>query len=239
MSLFILTKSLLCLAEADQKLMMAIIATHSITINFAAVAEHMGNVCTPRAVQERLKKIKKTGAGAGEVNSTPATPKGKRGKPTPTHIFDPRAKPTLGPKAKPNAKPERQKGKAIQPTKVEDSDAGTDLLTDLGSDFDNLTEIENGDDDENDATRTEDGKIKNGKAKPKATPKPKAPGKSEPKPAKASSASGATKSKKAASTTKANGNASPNKANQGTKRKREDGDEDKDDGVKSEEEEGS
>ena len=77
-----LTNSLLCLAEADQKLMMAIITTHAIAIDFAAVAKQMGNICTPRAVQERLKKVKKAGAGAGEVIYTPATPKGKRGKPT-------------------------------------------------------------------------------------------------------------------------------------------------------------
>lgn len=46
-------------AEADQKLLLAIITTHSIQVDFAGVANALGNVCTPRAVQERLKKLKK------------------------------------------------------------------------------------------------------------------------------------------------------------------------------------
>lgn len=63
---------------------MAIIATHAIQIDFAAVAARMGNICTPRAVQERLKKIKKAGAGVSELNFIPAAPRGKAGELNPT-----------------------------------------------------------------------------------------------------------------------------------------------------------
>ena len=67
-------------ADADQKLLMAIISAHAIHIDFDAVAEKMGNVCTARAVQERLKKIKKAGAeAAGGAKPTPAAAKPKKG----------------------------------------------------------------------------------------------------------------------------------------------------------------
>lgn len=243
LSLFKLTNSLPYLAEADQKLMMAIIATHAIQIDFVAVAERLGNVCTPRAVQERLKKIKKAGAGASEVNSTPATP-GKGGKLIKTSLLTPHADHNVGPKRKTKSKPERQNGKRTKRIKVEESEASTDMLTDIGSDLDDIADIKDEEEAEVDAPGTPGGKTKAGKPKPK--PKVQTKDKVKPESKAKKAASGATKSKK---TNNANGNASPVKASKGTKRKRDDEHEDEhenedeaedeaeDEDVKAEEEE--
>ncbi|KAK2830994.1 hypothetical protein FQN49_007109 [Arthroderma sp. PD_2] len=62
---------------ADAKLLFAILKTTQAKIDYAAVAEIIGNDCTPIAIQRRLAKIKSKAAattGSGG-NSSPATPK--------------------------------------------------------------------------------------------------------------------------------------------------------------------
>ena len=49
--------------EADQQLLLAILAAHEVKIDFEAVASRLGEHCTPRAVVERLKKLKKQAIG--------------------------------------------------------------------------------------------------------------------------------------------------------------------------------
>ncbi|MCJ1387206.1 hypothetical protein MMC18_000046 [Xylographa bjoerkii] len=57
-------------SNADAQLLLAIIAEQPVSLNFDSVASRMG--CTPRAIQERLKKLKKL--AAGPVEGTLATP---------------------------------------------------------------------------------------------------------------------------------------------------------------------
>ena len=45
--------------KADQQLLLAILAAHEVKIDFEAVASRLGERCTPRAVVERMKKLKK------------------------------------------------------------------------------------------------------------------------------------------------------------------------------------
>lgn len=45
--------------KADQQLLLAILGAHEVRIDFEAVASRLGEHCTPRAVVERLKKLKK------------------------------------------------------------------------------------------------------------------------------------------------------------------------------------
>lgn len=45
--------------EADQQLLLAILAAHEVKVDSEAVASRLGEHCTPRAVVERLKKLKK------------------------------------------------------------------------------------------------------------------------------------------------------------------------------------
>ncbi|MCJ1267101.1 hypothetical protein MMC22_006986 [Lobaria immixta] len=67
---------------ADQNLLLAILSEHSISVDYAAVALRLG--CTPRAVQERLKKLRKRAVeqdGEGEaVETTPVKRTGKGAK---------------------------------------------------------------------------------------------------------------------------------------------------------------
>ncbi|KAH0555644.1 hypothetical protein GP486_006411, partial [Trichoglossum hirsutum] len=51
--------------EADQQLLLSILATHTIVLNHAAIAERIGPHCTPRAVVERIKKLKKMSKDGG------------------------------------------------------------------------------------------------------------------------------------------------------------------------------
>lgn len=74
-------------ALADQKLFMAIIAEHSISVDHAAVAARLGPHCTARAVVERLKKLRKLAVsepadedGAAEVAPVKTKGKGKGSK---------------------------------------------------------------------------------------------------------------------------------------------------------------
>ena len=62
---------------ADQQLLLTILSEHAISVNFELVADRLG--CTPRAVQERLKKLKKmasepTGSIHGGPAPSPITP---------------------------------------------------------------------------------------------------------------------------------------------------------------------
>ena len=53
-----------------------ILASHEIKVDFGVLAKLLGPNCTPRAVQEKLKKLRKLGleeaAGAGVVVASPA-----------------------------------------------------------------------------------------------------------------------------------------------------------------------
>ncbi|KAI9856884.1 MAG: hypothetical protein M1813_008721 [Trichoglossum hirsutum] len=51
--------------EADHQLLLSILATHTIVLNHAAIAERIGPHCTPRAVVERVKKLKKISKDGG------------------------------------------------------------------------------------------------------------------------------------------------------------------------------
>ena len=58
---------------ADQQLLLNILDEHTISVNFEGVAARLG--CTPRAVQERLKKLKKMASEqAGGSALAPVTP---------------------------------------------------------------------------------------------------------------------------------------------------------------------
>jgi hypothetical protein len=58
-------------ATADQHLLLAILATHRITVDHIRVSALLG--CSPRACEERLKKLRKTAKEAGhEFTPTPA-----------------------------------------------------------------------------------------------------------------------------------------------------------------------
>ncbi|TKA64208.1 hypothetical protein B0A49_09166 [Cryomyces minteri] len=56
--------------EADLKLLLAILKTQNVTVDFDTVAQELSTpsvVCTPRAVQERLKKLKKMATNRRQV----------------------------------------------------------------------------------------------------------------------------------------------------------------------------
>ncbi len=59
------------IGATDNQILCYILASHSIRIDFEAVAAWLGPNCTPRAVQERIKKLKKMGieqaAASGRV----------------------------------------------------------------------------------------------------------------------------------------------------------------------------
>ncbi|TGZ77003.1 hypothetical protein EX30DRAFT_398863 [Ascodesmis nigricans] len=77
--------------EADARLFLAILAEHPVKVDYKKVAERFGNGATPRAIVERLQKLRAkaavTGAaddsnGNGEkkvsVSSAPNTPRKRR-----------------------------------------------------------------------------------------------------------------------------------------------------------------
>ncbi|KAI4121663.1 MAG: hypothetical protein LQ338_006241 [Usnochroma carphineum] len=76
--------------EAHTQLLLSILAAHEISVDFKAVADLLGPQCTPRAVQEQLKKLKKKALEQAGGDSNPAskakaaiTPKkGKKANPT-------------------------------------------------------------------------------------------------------------------------------------------------------------
>ncbi|MCJ1363908.1 hypothetical protein MMC16_003017 [Acarospora aff. strigata] len=58
---------------ADQHLLLSILTTHDVKVDFDVVAANLG--CTPRAVQERLKKLKKIAAEQKDADpNAPKTP---------------------------------------------------------------------------------------------------------------------------------------------------------------------
>ncbi|CAF9927639.1 MAG: hypothetical protein HETSPECPRED_006635 [Heterodermia speciosa] len=61
-------------AAADQKLFLVILAIHEIKVDFEAVARSFD--CTPRAIQERIKRIKlmAKNEGVSSADSTPSKP---------------------------------------------------------------------------------------------------------------------------------------------------------------------
>ncbi|KAI9784692.1 MAG: hypothetical protein M1816_000757 [Peltula sp. TS41687] len=65
--------------NADQQLLLAILSTHTIKLDHAAIAQRLGPNCTPRAVEERLKKLKKLAKENGfGKDDAPAPPSAKR-----------------------------------------------------------------------------------------------------------------------------------------------------------------
>lgn len=61
--------------EADQQLLLAILAAHEVKIDFEAVASRLGEHCTPRAVVERLKKLKKQAIAQDDSASSAPMPR--------------------------------------------------------------------------------------------------------------------------------------------------------------------
>lgn len=62
-------------AAADQHLLLAILSAHKVTVNYASVARIIG--CTPRACEERLKKLRKEAkdwGGGCDLSSESAPP---------------------------------------------------------------------------------------------------------------------------------------------------------------------
>lgn len=107
--------------------MMALIATHTIQVDFKAVAETLGNVCTARAIQERLKKLKKTGIESAGDNLTRAAVKptkgGKTAK-TPT-------KKKSGPHGKAKLQSEESADEVTHGDQAEDSEDTTEMMFDM------------------------------------------------------------------------------------------------------------
>ena len=107
--------------------MMALIATHTIQVDFKAVAETLGNVCTARAIQERLKKLKKTGIeNAGDNLTRAAVKPTKGGKPpkTPT-------KKKSGPHGKTKPQSEESADEVTHGDQAEDSEDTTEMMFDM------------------------------------------------------------------------------------------------------------
>lgn len=106
--------------------MLAILTTHTISINFEDVAVQMNDVCTARAVQERLKKLKKMHNGAVETNSAPATPKAKEGgKP---------AKKRAATGSKTGSPTKRNIDEITSPTQIGGSEEMTEMIFEAASD---------------------------------------------------------------------------------------------------------
>ena len=59
-------------SEADQQLLLAILAAHEVKVDSEAVAARLGENCTPRAVVERLKRLKKQ--ATAQDDSAPSGP---------------------------------------------------------------------------------------------------------------------------------------------------------------------
>ena len=70
-------------SDADQQLLLAIFAAHEVRVDSEAVAARLGEKCTPRAVVERLKRLKKQAtaqdesASAGPMTKPPPLKKKK------------------------------------------------------------------------------------------------------------------------------------------------------------------
>lgn len=62
-------------SEADQQLLLAILAAHEVKIDSEAVASRLGEHCTPRAVVERLKKLKKQAIAQDDSAQSAPMPK--------------------------------------------------------------------------------------------------------------------------------------------------------------------
>ena len=65
-------------SDADQQLLLAILAAHEVKVDSEAVAARLGENCTPRAVVERLKRLKKQATAQDD-----SAPLGSRTKPPP------------------------------------------------------------------------------------------------------------------------------------------------------------
>lgn len=90
-------------AEADHKLLLAIIAEQPVSVDHAALAAHLG--CTPRAVVERLKKLKKlAGASPNTTPKTSVNPKKRAAKENGDETPSPKKRKTATPKTKQTAK---------------------------------------------------------------------------------------------------------------------------------------
>lgn len=116
------------LAEADHKLLLAIIATNAVPVDYAAVAATMGNICTPRAVQERLKKLKKVGTEKAGADLTPSalTPK-KVEKSAKTGAGPSSTKKAAASKGKAKLQSEENTEETTHGTQAGDSEASTEI----------------------------------------------------------------------------------------------------------------
>jgi len=71
-----LTSFILPVADADRKLLLAIISAQAVKVDSAAVATLLTTgemTCTPRAVGERIKRLKKIAQEQGRVFIVPTT----------------------------------------------------------------------------------------------------------------------------------------------------------------------
>ncbi|EEQ33982.1 hypothetical protein McanMca71_002830 [Microsporum canis] len=73
---------------ANAKLLFAIISTSNAKVDYKAVAEIMGNGCTPIAIQRRLSRIKSKVVPDGNTSSPATTPKYKAGKATKKRVAE-------------------------------------------------------------------------------------------------------------------------------------------------------
>ncbi|KAL8784693.1 MAG: hypothetical protein Q9195_008931 [Heterodermia aff. obscurata] len=100
-------------SAADQKLLLAILATHDIKLNYDAVAAIFGPHCTARAVHERIKKLKIM-AKEDDDSSPDSTPTKSTAA----------AKKAVVPKSKANAKSKGPDGNVQTPKKRKTNNAG-------------------------------------------------------------------------------------------------------------------
>ena len=122
------------IGDADQQLLLSILATHAIKVDFDAIAARVGPPCTPRAAQERIKKLKKmakdrgfdvSGAATVSTGTTTAagTPK-KRKTATGAKTTKNGAKAKKGTQAKSAGEDDDEEGeKAVKAEEGEDSEA--------------------------------------------------------------------------------------------------------------------
>ncbi|MCJ1480312.1 hypothetical protein MMC06_000467 [Schaereria dolodes] len=119
----------LCAGAADQQLLLSILAEHDIKLDFDAVSKRLG--CTARAVQERLKKLKKLATDEADGSSiTPAkasTKKASSDEATPT-----KKRKVVTPKSPKVAKASTGKGKGKKVKEDAKTSAADGGIKDIG-----------------------------------------------------------------------------------------------------------
>lgn len=131
------------LGDADQHLLLAILATHHVKLDYVAVAKRLGPQCTGRAVEERLKKLKRMARECGfdpsatdaDQDSPPGSSVKPAAAPPPTKAEAAGAKPTaklapLGTKARQERKARKGTSKTRTPSHAqtdEDSSSSAEV----------------------------------------------------------------------------------------------------------------